>query len=36
MTITKSINLTFESSTCGQSIISMHMMFLLVGVFTKN
>jgi hypothetical protein len=36
MTITRSGNLTFEPLTCGRSMISRHMTFLLVGVFTQN
>jgi hypothetical protein len=36
MTITRSRNLTFELLTCGRSMISRHMMFLLVRAFTEN
>jgi hypothetical protein len=36
MTITRSKNLTFESLTCGRSMISMHTTFLLVGAFMEN
>jgi hypothetical protein len=36
MTIIRSKNLTFEPRTCGQSMISRHMTFLLVGAFTEN
>jgi hypothetical protein len=32
----RSINLTFKPRTCGRSMISMHMTFLLVGAFTEN
>jgi hypothetical protein len=36
MTVTRSKNLTFEPLTCGQSMISRHMAFLLIGAFTEN
>jgi hypothetical protein len=36
MIVTKSRNLTFKPRTCGRSMISMHITFLLVGVFTEN
>jgi hypothetical protein len=36
MTITRSKNLTFEMLTCGWPMISRHMTFSLVGVFTEN
>jgi hypothetical protein len=36
ITVTRSRNLTFEPLTCGLSMISRHMMFLLVGTFMKK
>jgi hypothetical protein len=36
MTVTKSINLTFKSLTCGRFMISSHTILLLVGAFTEN
>jgi hypothetical protein len=35
-TVTRRRNLTFEPHTCGRSMISRHMTFLLVEAFIEN